>query len=571
MCVWGEDGQEPPTHHIIRHTHNHTLGVFEKAGVVTNSEICTNIALDILADDGSAVDAAIAALLCEGITNPQSMGIGGGFLMSIYDAATQKVDVLNAREVAPLAAYPEMFSKLPKTTDNKDIAIGGLSVAVPGELMGYWEAHKRYGKISWYDLFRPAIDLAATGQRVTPYTADMIKKIQEDISKSTSMKVLLTNPETKNLYKVGEIMQRPTLADTLEVIAQNGPNALYDGCLTDDFVQDIRDNGGIITREDLRNYKASWEKPVEHFIGNYAIYSAGIPGSGQLLMYVLDVMASKLCNVDASFWHRFVETWKFAFGIRAGYSGGEMSGADKPDSKVDPALVEQILTKIEDTCTSNDPKDYLLDNPEVPIAEDHGTSHICIYAPNGDAVSVTSTINLSFGALFVSETTGIILNNEMIDFSIPNHYDFKNSQSANQIIPKHYPMSTMLPTIVLDLRKGSVRLVIGAAGGFKILSATSLVILQNLYMGTPLKTAIATRRLHHQLNPMVVEFEEGFDEKILMKLQKIGHVMQPLDSLERTNSSSSMATYSCVNGISIVNDLIFPVGDQRRRTYAGGL
>lgn len=143
---------------------------------------------DILADDGSAVDAAIAALLCEGITNPQSMGIGGGFLMSIYDAATQKVDVLNAREVAPLAAYPEMFSKLPKTTDNKDIAIGGLSVAVPGELMGYWEAHKRYGKISWYDLFRPAIDLAATGQRVTPYTADMIKKIQEDISKSTSMK-----------------------------------------------------------------------------------------------------------------------------------------------------------------------------------------------------------------------------------------------------------------------------------------------------------------------------------------------------------------------------------------------
>ncbi|XP_017785539.1 PREDICTED: gamma-glutamyltranspeptidase 1-like [Nicrophorus vespilloides] len=546
---------------------------FSEAAVVTNSEICTNIGLffyyysEILSEEGSAADAAIGALLCEGVTNPQSMGVGGGFLLTFYNGATKNVEVLNARESAPKAASKDMFGG-PASGDG-DIGTGALSVAVPGELMGYWALHQRYGKMSWYDIFKPTIDLCEHGVTVTHYTARMIGHLRDEILASATIKDLMTNPQTGDLYKEGDLMLRPALAETLEMVAKHGPSVLYHGNLTEDFIYDIRDNGGIITVEDMKHYSASWLTPVSGVIGDFKVFSAPSPGSGRLLLTILEVMSKKLSCKDDLFWHRLVECWKFAFGLRSSMTGPCIGDKATNDSKQhDGAVVRDIIKKMKDCSIYPSPKDYF--EHGKPAAPDHGTSHLAVLAPNGDAVSVTSTINLSFGSMFASESTGIILNNEMIDFSIPHHYDFKSSKGdGNLIAPNRQPMSSMLPTIVLDKNR-DLRLVIGSSGGFKIITSTSAVILQHLFMGVGLEEAVHNRRLHHQLRPMLVEYEEGFHDEVLHSLMSKGHKLQQLDAASKPNTSSSMSMHSGVNAIAVVSGEIHAVADSRRTGVADG-
>lgn len=220
--------------------------------MVSNGLECSAIGADILKLNGSAVDAAIATLFCEGIACPQSMGLGGGFFMTIYIKQSGKIETLNAREVAPIAATEEMF-----VNNTGASSTGGLAIAVPGELKGYFEAHKKYGKLPWRTLVEPTIKLCKEGHLVSSYLANILSKRQAKILNEPSLREIFINPVNNQTWKEGDRIKRLKLAESLEIIANEGDSAMYskNGTLLSKIVTDIRSFGGIITEEDFLQYR----------------------------------------------------------------------------------------------------------------------------------------------------------------------------------------------------------------------------------------------------------------------------------------------------------------------------
>lgn len=226
---------------------------FGQGAVVANGPECASIGANILRQDGSAVDAAIATLLCDGVSAPQSMGLGGGFFMLIYTKKTGKVETLNAREMAPLAATEEMFVNDTTSASSQ----GGLAVAVPGELKGYYEAHKKYGKLPWKTILEPIIKLCKEGHFVSPTLAKALRTREKRILNEPSMKEVFINPQTGKVWVEGDRLKRTKLAESLEIMAKEGSDSLYtrNGSLMKNFVKDIQSFKGIITEEDMIRYE----------------------------------------------------------------------------------------------------------------------------------------------------------------------------------------------------------------------------------------------------------------------------------------------------------------------------
>ncbi|KAL0131679.1 hypothetical protein PUN28_002905 [Cardiocondyla obscurior] len=532
------------------------LGRYKKGAVTTNGQECSEIGKDILSRNGSAVDAAIAALLCEGVASLHSMGLGGGFLMTIWDAKNKRADYLDAREVAPSAATENMFD------GDADLAMyGGLAVAVPGELMGYWEAYNKYGRLPWHELFEPAIKLCENGSIVNDYLAKYLTEKEPMIKNESTLAEILINPVTNKTWTVGDRIKRPKLAETLRLIAKEGHEVFYNGNITDKLVNEITKFQGIITKRDFQEYRAVWREPVAVKMGNLTIYSAPPPGSGAILLFVMNVLRRMMpINDENVMWQRVVETFKWAYARRT-----ELGDPDFVDG-IDSLLVnltsndyaEMIKERIKDDQTSQDPEYY---GAVLTTTEDSGTAHVSVLAPDGSAVSVTSTVNQVLGAMIRSESTGIIFNDEMDDFSSPNitnGFDLPPSP-ANFIRPGKRPLSSMCPTIVVD-HKDKVRLVIGAAGGTKITTGVAIGMLLNLWFGYDIKEAIDARRLHHQLLPMNIQNEKHFCQDTLDFLKKIGH-----------NVTLYSGIGSAITAVSNENGFIFANSDYRRQGTVAGL
>lgn len=497
-------------------------GVYWKAAVAANGWPCSRIGAEVLMEGGSAVDAAIATLLCDGVANPQSMGIGGGFLMTIYSRENRTAVALDARETAPQGASEDMYGGNATLMQK-----GGLSVAVPGELKGYWEAWSQYGKLEWKRLFQPTVELCEKGIPVNAYVASAISRAKEDIFKNPSLKSILTRQDGA-LLQEGDIMKRTSLARTLRTIADEGNVAsFYGGDLGREFVEDVKEFGGIITIEDLANYSVSWSDPVQTTLaGGYTVHTVPPPGSGPLVTFILNILDQWVPAAEVAVtWQRIVEAFKFAYGRRTELGDPQFVDiSDLIKNLTAKGYAADIRKIIEDRHTYNDSEHY---GAVTASPENHGTAHISVLAPNGDAVSVTSTINLLFGAKIVSNNTGIILNDEMDDFSAPNitnAYGVPPSP-ANFIKPGKRPLSSMCPAIITD-ENGDVRLVTGAAGGTRITTATALSIINSLWFDMTVKESVDARRIHHQIFPMNIEYEEGFSENIIRELESFGHAVE---------------------------------------------
>lgn len=341
----------------------------------------------ILQENGSVADAAIAALLCEGITCPQSTGLGGGFVMTIFKKETNTIETLIARDVAPLRAHKDLF---------KDIEVaGGMSIAVPGELKGYWELHQKYGKLEWARLFDPVIQLCRHGHIVSPYLAGILSKRKSYILNSPSLSEIYINPETKDVYREGDLIRRNKLAETFEILQKEGADSMYNnGTIAQLIVKDINDNGGIITHQDLIQYNVRWEKPITaHLKDNKKLHTIPLPGSGPLVAFILNVLNKYLPEkVSTVAMQRIAETFKYAYAKRTLLGDDHFVESAKKVvqnlTNIDFAM--EIRKLINDTKTVNDYKHY---GAEFDQGEDHGTAHVNILAPNGDAISVTGTIN----------------------------------------------------------------------------------------------------------------------------------------------------------------------------------
>uniref|UniRef100_A0A182SZG7 Gamma-glutamyltransferase n=1 Tax=Anopheles maculatus TaxID=74869 RepID=A0A182SZG7_9DIPT len=493
--------------------------------VVANGAECAAIGAQILRLNGTAADAAIATLFCEGVTCPQSMGLGGGFLLTIYDRQNGTIETLNARESAPAASGRSML----RVAKERGQDTRGLTVAVPGELKGYWELHQRYGRLEWATLVQPTIELCERGHLVTPYLSRILQRVEAQLYAEPSMREVFINPTTNRTWQEGDTIKRLKLAESLRIVAREGVDSMYsrNGTLLKMLMRDLQSFGSIIDEEDFLSYRPRWESPDSVTLKTgEQVHSITVPGSGTVQNFMLRILDgyTDMKPNDSLTWHRIVESMKFAYGLRTRIGDPVFTpeAVETIQNLTDPHFATNIRNKmIDDDRTHND---FVYYGAEFADVEDKGTAHICVLAPNGDAVSATSTINYLLGAKIRSQSTGIILNDEMDDFSTPgtvNTYGLPASP-ANFIAPGKIPLSSMTPSIVTD-RNGSVRMVLGGAGGSRITSATAVMIYRHLVFGDDLDTIMKEKRLHHQLAPMWVDYEPGFPQSILNGLVAKGH------------------------------------------------
>ena len=268
------------------------LGTYQHAAVAADAGKCSEIGTQVMKDGGSAVDGALAATICTGAINMHNSGIGGGFFMTIWDNENQIGHVVNAREMAPHYASRDMFEK------NISSVLGPYAIAVPGEIAGYWEAHQKFGKVSWKALFEPTIKLCNEGFPVSDVLSYAIGETVEDIAKMADQKPFQTllkymkNPATGDYYKAGETIKCQLFAKTLETIANNGGRDFYNGSLAKDILEDLKEIGSMMNSTDLATYDALWMQPIEvkHPEGFHMI-STPPPGSGAILGFILNILA----------------------------------------------------------------------------------------------------------------------------------------------------------------------------------------------------------------------------------------------------------------------------------------
>ncbi|EDO48355.1 predicted protein, partial [Nematostella vectensis] len=451
------------------------------AAVSSDVKECSDIGLDLMKRGGSAVDASIGALLCVGLMNPESCGIGGGGFMLIVPPR-KKGEVIDFRETAPGKASEGMHK------GNEELAAtGGLAVAVPGELRGYEIAHKKYGKLKWAELFAPTIKLARDGFQVSAHTGMYLQ--------------------------VGDMIRNKELADTLEIIAREGPDAFYTGDIAQSIVKTVRSNDGVITLDDLKNYKALEKDGLNSTYEGYQITTIPLPGSGPVLFSALNILEqfqfSKVDKGKNETYQYIVEALKFAYAQRT-HLGDPADPANAHMQNVTNAMLsKKLAAKLRKKIFANQtfPPSYY--GPFFDAAESHGTAHLSVVGPDGELVSVTSTINGYFGSYLMTDT-GIILNNEMDDFSSPgitNQFGIKPAK-ANYIRPGKRPLSSMVPVVVRHKQDPcTYRLALGGSGGTRITTAVLQTLINILSFGNSLSEAVERPRVHHQFSPDVVEAE----------------------------------------------------------------
>lgn len=249
----------------------------------------------------------------------QCMGLGGGFIATVYTKDTRSIESLVARETAPAAAHLDMFQNVAEVT-------GALSVAVPGELKGYWELHKKYGKLKWSELVTPSIELSRNGFKLTEFLAITIRNYETLMKNSPAFAAIFVNSVTGNLYNTGDIIKRPILAESLQIIAAEGVNSLYteSGQLSQKLIPELQALGGIITARDLADYQHRWEQPQSaRIFNNKMLYSAPLPATGSVLIFIMNFLNDFLpLNVSTSFYHKITEAFKFAYAIRTQLGDG---------------------------------------------------------------------------------------------------------------------------------------------------------------------------------------------------------------------------------------------------------
>ena len=516
-------------------------------GMVTSAHpLATQAGLDILKQGGNAIDAAIATTLAISVVEPFSAGIGGGGFLLFHEAKTGEMTALDFRERAPLSATPNQY--LDSTTGKvipKRSTDGYAAVAVPGTIAGLRDAHQRYGKLPWASLVKPSIQLARQG---FPTSARLLQAIEMRRS------LLVQNAEMSQLFlpggklpAIGQPIIQTNLARTLETIAQN-PNAFYQGNLAQAIARDIQANGGMVTVQDLQQYRSIWRSPLcQNFdrvneAKPIRVCAMPPPSSGGVhLLQLLNLVG--LDDARRSGWHhpetlhRMIESMRIAYAAQRRL---EIRASATPSQQV-KAIDRQRLMQW--------------------LKESNDTSHLNVIDAERNAVSLTFTINLGFGAGVIAQGTGIILNNEMDDFAIapnvPNAFGL-TGESFNAIAPFKTPLSSMTPTIVTQDRKA--RLAVGAPGGSTIITTVFQIVLNIFAHDMDIKSAIASPRLHQQWLPDQTRIDRfGFDPLTIDALKKRGHAI-----VERE-------AWGNANGIQVLpNGSLWGAADPRGEGNAAG-
>lgn len=440
--------------------------------------------------------------------------------------------------------------------------LGGLSIAVPGQLRGMLLAHQKYGKLSWASLVEPSISLARNGIVVSNYLEKILLEVENDIMNEQTLRDTFVNNETGKLYKSGEVLKRAKLAETLEKIAQNGED-FYNGSIAQDLVNDINNLGGVLTIDDLNSYSVKVRNAINVSIhnGEYTLLTCPPPSSGPVIAFILNILDSfnTSCNQTENIndkilsMHRFIEALKFAL--------AKKSELGDPEFIDNSAIINELTSRAYASLTQQKIKNktqeisyYGFNSAEVV---NDGTGHLAVIAPNGDTVSVTASINSLFGSKRISRSTGIVLNNEMKDFSLSRNGETLKL-SPNLIEARKRPLSSMSPSIIID-KNGNTKMVIGGIGGNRIVPSISQVIYQTLWQCNTLKEATDASRLYYDINTNQVLYEAQFPKVYIDGLFHFGHRLM----IDQTTS----AVYS----ILYTNSTLHTLADHRKGGSSNGL
>ncbi|EFQ30116.1 gamma-glutamyltranspeptidase [Colletotrichum graminicola] len=492
-------------------------------GAVASEAVeCSKIGRDLIAQGGNAVDALVGTTFCVGTVGMYHSGIGGGGFVVIRDA-DGNYESVDFRESAPAAAFQDMYK------GNVEGSVrGGLAVGVPSEVRGLEYIHNKYGSLPWKTVVTPAAQLATAGFIVSK---DLVRYMDSAIKDQKNF--LVEDPvwaeefaPNGTLLQLGDTIYRKRYGATLAKIAEEGPDVFYAGPIAESIVATARATNGTLTLDDLASYKVVTRPSLSTSYRGHRLVSIGAPASGAVCLNTLKIMEQfdPAESADAKLGvHRFDEALRFAYGART------LLG--------DPDFVDGI-GPFEDTLldedTARDIRRRILDNQTHPVewynphgtyaSEGFGTSHIVTADRSGMATSLTTTVNLLFGAQIMDPLSGVILNNEMNDFSIPgvrNAFGFEPSP-ANFIRANKRPLSSITPVIV-EHPDGTLYVTVGAAGGSRILSSTAQVTWHVLEHGRTMKEALREPRLHDQLMPNVVTFEYPFDNDTVASMLEKGH------------------------------------------------
>ncbi|VDM96206.1 unnamed protein product [Thelazia callipaeda] len=550
---------------------------YKRAAVASDNGFCSEIGRDILMLGGNAVDATVASLICIGVVNPQSSGLGGGFIMTIYNNTSHRCLTINARETAPATANETMFDDSPQDAAidilSKLIKISGFrSIATPSELHGLWTVFSRFGsgKVSWNRLFQPSIELALKGFPITASLAQDLKKLEKTILEEPSLKKVFVNSETGKIYEEGDIITRDHLGATLQFIANSTDpiELFYRGGVAQTIASEFDEHGGFVSADDLSNYRTVInEEPLitEEFIEDLVICGPPPPSSSAVTQSIIAVMAEFYRDIsgtvfdrdDPLIYHRFIEAQKFGYAQRM-----KLGDTDFVPEALQLALnltknsyAKQIKSLITDKAQPLDK--YITEI--VQQLDDHGTSHISAIDQEGNAVSCTSTINRIFGAKRISPTLGIVWNNEMDDFSLPgrsNSFGYAPSP-ANYIKPGKRPLSSMSPLIIYNKHTKKVKMVVGASGGSYIISTVAQAVIHTLLFNKTVKEAVDEPRFHNQFLPPETLYETTIPQEIIENLVNV----------REQNVTATEKVQSVIQALVISNDgYIYGNSDFRRET-----
>lgn len=509
--------------------------VRSQRGMVTSAHpLASEVGLSILKQGGNAVDAATATTLAISVVEPFSAGIGGGGFLLFRQASTGNIKALDFREKAPRKATATMYLDAQGKVRPNASTNGYLAVGVPGTIAGLAEVQQRYGRLPWSAVVRPAIALAEQGFVVSDRLSQNTQ-LRLDVFKTNPAALAIFAPYGKPLTPGERLVQRD-LGRTLRTVAQD-PKQFYTGSIAKAIAQDMRLNGGFITLEDLKTYKPTWRNPVCSTFRQMQVCSMPPPSSGGVhLIQLLNLWSGT--NLDRQPWHSpdalhfMTEAMKIAYADRAIHLGDPGFVKVPVTALINPAYANLRRSEIS-MGRARAATQVKAASPEMigrflSKTESTETSHLTVVDQDRNAVSLTFTVNLNFGAGVVAAGTGIILNNEMDDFAIapntPNAFGLVGNQ-ANAIAPGKIPLSSMTPTIVTE--NGKLKLAVGSPGGSTIITTVFQILLNSLFYKMDAGKAISAPRIHNQWLPDQLRFEKGgLNAVTLTALKARGQILE---------------------------------------------
>lgn len=498
----------------------------QHAMVASAEAHATRAGLEVMRRGGNAVDAAVTTAFVLAVTLPSAGNLGGGGFLLVRTKDGQ-IEALDFRETAPAATHRDFYLDAQGQVDRQRITLGYQSCGVPGTVAGMEAVLKRYGTISLSQAVEPARQLAADGMLVTRDLADDLARVQDELRKFPASAAIFL-PGGK-VPEVGDRLVQKDLAWSLEQIGQKGSAAFYHGEVGQRMIASIRKNGGVMTMADLAGYRALWRKPVEGTYRGFTVYAMPPPSSGGVhLVQMLNILEgydlAALGHNSAATLHLLAEAMRSAYADRATWLGDPDFFKVPVDWLTSKGYAAELRQQIKPGVARKSSQVQAGKPPDEPPQ----TTHFSVVDGQGMAVSLTYTLNFSYGSKAVAEGTGILLNDEMDDFSAapgsPNGFGLVGGD-ANSVQPGKRPLSSMTPTILE--KDDQLMAVIGSPGGSRIITAVLQAILNVIDFRLNAQSAVAAARVHHQWLPDELYFEEGISPDTLQLLSSYGHTTSP--------------------------------------------